>query len=66
MLREMELTQYYMILGQKSDCLLCMQVVHHFQKDTPHSAVYFITLSSPVCSYRVHTCTQNDDVIADS
>lgn len=66
MLREMELTQYYMIWGQKSNCVLCMHVVHHFQKDAPHSAVYFTILSSLVCSYRVSTCTQNDDVIADS
>lgn len=45
-----------------------MQVVHHFQKDTHRSALYFNIVSQlpPLHLQSSQICTQNDDVVADS
>lgn len=58
-----------MVWGQKSDCILCMHFVHHFQKDTHCSALYFNIIVSQLPPPHLQSsqmCTQNDDVIADS
>lgn len=56
-----------MIWGQTSDCILCMHVVHHFQKDTHRSALFNIISQLPPQHLQSSPiCTQNDDVVADS
>lgn len=65
MLREVELTQCYMICGQKSDCMLCMCVVHHFQRHTSFCSLFYHSQLPCLPLQSLYMSTQNY-VIADS